>query len=219
MPHPSLAHLHDHHGDFEAFAQLMAQSAQARFGPVWWGVWDQYIAPALGSSGTVVDLGCGPGGLFAPLRQHHPSARIIGVEVQPAMLKAARTLAEKLDVELLESDLLEPLPLPDNSVDAVVAAMVLHEMENPLPLVAEAMRVLRPGGVWLLYDWVKQPLRHYVAGEALSRERLAHFREHCLYTPDDLAFLCESAGLQLLEAIGRRGGDYAMLAVRKPAGA
>jgi ubiquinone/menaquinone biosynthesis C-methylase UbiE len=218
MTHPSLPHLHEHHGDFEAFCQLMAKTAEGRFGPLWWGTWAQYVAPAVGETGTVVDLGCGPGGLFASLRQHHPAARIIGVEVQPAMLRAAQPLAKTLNVEVLEADLLEPLPLPDDSAHALVAAMVLHEMENPLPLIAEAARVLRPGGVWLIYDWVKQPLRHYLAGEVPTAERIAHFREHCLYTPDDLAFLCENAGLQVLEIIGRRGGDYAMLAVQKPLG-
>lgn len=216
MTHPSIAHLHHHHGDFEAFAQAMAQSAAGRFGPLWWGVWQQYVAPAVGAAGTIVDLGCGPGGLLTPLRAQHPHARIIGVEVQPAMLKALRPLAKTLDAQVLEADLLEPLPLADGIADALVAAMVLHEMENPLPLVAEAARVLRPGGVWLIYDWVKQPLQHYLAGQPPTAERIAHFREHCLYAPEDLAFLCENVGLQVLEVIGRRGGDYAMLAVQKP---
>ena len=215
MNHESLHHLHDHHGDFDAFCQLMTESAKGRFGPLWWGVWDQYALPALPEAGTVLDLGCGPGGLFAPLRQRHPRVAIVGVEVQPSMLRAARNLGAQLGCRIVEADLVAPLPLDDASVDVAVAAMVLHEMPNPLLLLREVARLLKPGGVWLIYDWVRQPLRRYVGDEPLDAGRLQRFREHCLYAPDDLAFLCEHVGLEVLEVIGRRGGDYAMLAVAK----
>lgn len=212
----SLDHLAAHHGDFKEFCRLMQETSAGRFGPVWWGVWQAYVAPALPANGTVVDLGCGPGGLFAPLRQHHPQVRIIGVELQPAMLKAAHGAAHDHRAEIVEADLAAPLPLPDASADAVVAAMVLHELPDPTPVLAEAFRILRPGGVLLVYDWCKQPLRSYVAGRALDAGLLEHFREHCLYTPDDLAFLGEHAGFEVQEVVGRRGGHYAMLALRRP---
>jgi len=212
----TLDHLSAHHGDFESFAHLMIETAKGRFGPVWWGVWQQFVTPALPERGCVVDLGCGPGGLFAPLRERHPSVDIVGVEIQPAMLRAARAGALASGATIVEADLAQPLPLPDSSADAVVAAMVLHEMPNPLPLLREVARLLRPGGVLLVYDWVKQPLRAYSQAKTLDADLLQHFREHCLYTPGDLEFLCETAGLQVIETIGRRGGDYAMLALTKP---
>lgn len=210
---PSLPHLHHHHGDFAAFAQVMIESAKTRFGPLWWGVWDQYVAPHLPADGTVVDLGCGPGGLFRTLRAHHPQVHVTGVEIQPAMLVEARKLAQELgNCDLVEADLALQLPLTDGTADAVTASMLLHEMPEPLPVLREMQRILKPGAPFLIYDWVKQPLRQYVDGKVPTGEVLQHFREHCLYTPDDLLFLCETAGLHVVEVIGRRGGDYAMLA-------
>lgn len=212
----TLTHLHGHHGDFEDFAQLMQQTAAGRFTPVFWGIWQQYIAPALPQQGRVVDLGCGPGGLFAPLRRAHPLAQIVGVEYQPAMLRAAEEIAKSLDITLITADLAKPLPLPDGYADVAVAVMVLHELLDPITLLRDTHRLLRSGGTMLIYDWVHQPLRRYSKGEALNADLLQHFREHCLYTPDDLAFMAENAGFVVQEVIGRKNGDYTMLALTKP---
>ena len=213
----TLTHLAAHHGDFADFRDLMVQTAAGRFGPLWWGVWRQHIAPALPAAPTIVDLGCGPGGLFGPMRERHPDARVLGVEIQPMMLEAARVEAARVGAELVEADLASPLPLADNSVHAVAAVMVVHELPYPVPLLAEVARILAPGGCLLIFDWASQPLRHYAGEQELTRDLIEHFREHCLWSPDDLAYLCERQGLEALEVISRRGGDHAMVAVRKPA--
>lgn len=213
--HPSLPHLHGHHGDFEAFRDLMIATSAGRFGAVFWGVFDQYIAPKLPTTGGVLlDVGCGPGGLFAPLRSRRSSTRIVGLDVQPAMVEAARVEAEKLGhVEVIEADLAGALPLPTAGVDVAVASMVLHEMPFPIRLLRELHRVVRPGGALLVYDWVRQPLASYAGDAPLTPELLQHFREHCLYTAEDLVFLAERSGWTLQESIGRRGNHYAMLAL------
>lgn len=215
-PTDSLTHLAGHHGDFEDFARLMQETSAGRFGPLWWGVWQQYVAPAVPVHGKVVDLGCGPGGLFAPLRQAHPEVEICGVELQPAMLRAARELAVTHRVQVSEADLASPLPFADNYFDAATAVMVLHELPFPIPLLQETFRILRSGGVFLLYDWSRMPLQVYAEGKPLDPWLIQHFREHCLYTPDDLAFLATSCGFVVQEVIGRRGGSHAMLALKKP---
>ncbi|MBM4341996.1 MAG: class I SAM-dependent methyltransferase [Deltaproteobacteria bacterium] len=217
MTPSTLHHLAAHHGDFDQFAALMQQTASGRFNEVFWGVWRQYVAPALPETGRVVDLGCGPGGLFAPLRARHPDVALIGVEVQPAMLREARAVAVHVRAEILEADLNLPLPLADACADAVTLAHVLHELPWPVPLLREALRILRPGGACLVFDWVRQPLQSYVEGAELDENLLQHFREHCLYTPDDLAFLCQRAGFEVREIIGRRGGRFAMIALARPA--
>ena len=214
-PTRTLTHLAAHHGDFANFRDLMVQTAPGRFGPIWWGIWQQHIAANLPAAPTVVDLGCGPGGLFAPLRQRHPDARVVGVEIQPMMVEAARVEAERVGAELVEADLASPLPFADGSVDAVTAVMVVHELPYPVPLLAEVARILAPGGCLLIFDWVSQPLRRYAGEQELTPGLIEHFREHCLWAPDDLAYLCERQGLQVLEVIGRRGGDHAMVALRK----
>lgn len=209
----SLQHLSGHHGDFAAFRDLMVETSAGRFGPLWWGVWDQFIhAPE-----TVVDLGTGPGLLLPMLREKLPRARIIGVDMQPLMLETAQENATAAGAELVEADLAQPLPLPDGLADVVTLVMVFHELTFPPPLLEEVLRILKPGGQVVLYDWVKRPLEDYLGEDVLDEQQLQHFREHCLFSDQDLDFLFRRAGFQVQERIGRRGGRFAMLVAQKPA--
>ena len=209
----SIEHLSAHHGDFEAFRDVMIETSAGRFGPLWWGVWDQYI----GAPASVVDLGTGPGLLLPMLRERLPDAALTGVDMQPLMLETARQHAAQAGAALIEADLAEPLPLPDACAEAVTLVMVLHELMFPPSLLDEVVRILRPGGRVLLYDWVKRPLRDYLNEDsALDEGTLQHFREHCLFSGDDLEFLLERAGLQPLERIGRRGERFAIVVAEKP---
>lgn len=214
-PLPSLEHIRRHHGDFDAFHQVMIDTSVGRFGPIWWGVWDQHVAPA--PDADVVDLGTGPGLLLPMLRARIPDGRLIGVEMQPSMLATAELKAAEAGAELLVADLAEPLPLDDDVADVVTAVMVFHELAHPPPLLDEARRLLRPGGVLVLYDWVNRPLRHYLAADQeLTPDTLQHFREHCLFATDDLAFLIERAGFTIREVVGRRGGNFAIIVAELP---
>jgi len=210
----SLSHLQAHHGDFAAFRDVMIETAVTRFGPLWWGAWEQLVAPP--RAATVVDLGCGPGTLLRMLRARDPEGRVIGVDLQPAMLAHARQVAAETGAELVEADLAGPVPLPDEVADVVVSVHLLHELPDPLPLVDEMARLVRPGGVVLLYDWVKFPLEVYLAGQEPDAERLAHFREHCLYAVEDLQFLLRRVGLVLRETITRKDGHYALIVAERP---
>ncbi len=211
----SLSHLQAHHGDFSRFRDVMIETAVGRFGPIWWGVWDQHVRAE--GAVTVVDLGCGPGMLLPQLRDRLPRARLIGVEVQPVMLQTAEQVAADCSAEILAADLAAPLPLPDGCADVVVAVMSFHELQFPPPLIDEACRLLRPGGVFVLYDWVKRPLSEYLGDQPLDAALLQHFREHCLFSTDDLAFLVERAGMTIREVVGRRGGHYAIVVAEKAA--
>ena len=211
----SLPHLAAHHGDFVAFRDVMIDTAPGRFGPIWWGVWEQLVRPPAGA--TLVDLGCGPGMLLPLLRTRHPDARIVGVDAQPAMLAHARTLASTCGAEIVEADLAGPLPLADGVADVVTAVHVLHELLYPVPLVDEMWRILRPGGVLLVYDWVKFPLEAYLEGEEPTEAKIAHFREHCLYQVEDLQFLLRRRGFGIRESLTRRDGHYGIVVAERPA--
>jgi SAM-dependent methyltransferase len=214
MPHPSLDHLRAHHGDFAEFRDAMVNSSAGRFGPIWWGVWKQLVVPPKGA--TILDLGSGPGGLIPGLRSADPDARIIAVEVQPVMLETLRQTAEHHGAEMVVADLHEPLPLADEVADVVVSVMVLHEMMHPPALIDEMWRLTKPGGTLVLYDWVRWSLEDYLEGKEITPGVLEHFREHCLFTPDDLAYLCTRRGFEIVEVVGRRGNHYAIVVATKP---
>ncbi len=93
---------------------------------------------------TVADLGCGTGALAAQLSPW--VGRVVGVDQSPAMLRAAaRRTAGLRNVELRRGGL-EALPLRDRECDAALLVLTLTYLADPRPALAEAARVVRPGG-------------------------------------------------------------------------
>lgn len=87
----------------------------------------------------VLDVGMGTGVVSRALRQR--GARALGVDVEPAMV--AWTRAQGLDAVAGDAC---ALPLPARSVDGWAGAFVLNHLDRPRLALAEAARVVRPGG-------------------------------------------------------------------------
>jgi ubiquinone/menaquinone biosynthesis C-methylase UbiE len=86
---------------------------------------------------TVVDFGCGTGTLAILLKQEHPGARVIGVDVDPRVLEIARAKVDAagVDVELRCAPIAEA-GLAPGSVDRVVTSLVLHHLTEREKLAA-----------------------------------------------------------------------------------
>ncbi|SDY21512.1 Ubiquinone/menaquinone biosynthesis C-methylase UbiE [Micromonospora pattaloongensis] len=99
---------------------------------------------------TVIDVGCGTGRAVAELAQH--GARAIGVDLDPAMLAAARSRFPDIDVRAADAT---DLPLADGQAHGYRADKVYHVLPEPPAALAEARRVLAPGGRIVLVgqDW------------------------------------------------------------------
>jgi SAM-dependent methyltransferase len=113
------------------------------------------LAPAPGSVG--LDVGCGPGGVFALLDEAaEHQARITGIDISAAHLAyaheqiATHGLADR--VEVMQADLRDPLPFDDATFDWVWTADTLSSAEqeqgfpSALAVVRDLVRVTRPGG-------------------------------------------------------------------------
>jgi ArsR family transcriptional regulator len=99
---------------------------------------------------TVADLGCGTGQLaelIAPF-----VCRVIAIDDSAAMLSAARRRLTGFTNVDVRSGRLESLPVEDASVDAALLFLVMHYVPEPGDAVAEAHRVLKPGGRLLIVD-------------------------------------------------------------------
>jgi SAM-dependent methyltransferase len=97
--------------------------------------------------GVALDAACGTGRHSAYLASLGHT--VIGVDSSAAMLERAR---EKVpDGEFHEADL-HDLPLPDDHVDVVVCALALMHIPDIEPVLAELVRVLRPGGSLVISD-------------------------------------------------------------------
>lgn len=134
---------------------------------------------------TVADLGCGAGTLAAALAPH--VRKVIGVDQSAAMLRTARRRLDGApNVELHRGEL-EALPLPTACCDAALAVLVLAYVPEVAPVLAEAARILKPGGRLVLVDLA----RH--GDEAFAR-RLGQARLG--FTPADLTRALAAAGLE-----------------------
>lgn len=111
------------------------------------------------SSWIVADLGCGTGNaaeLLAPVVK-----KVIAVDQSDAMLVAARQrLASFKNVEFVRGDL-EKIPLANASVDVAAMMLVLHHITEPDAAIAEARRIIRPGGALVLLDMVAHDRADY----------------------------------------------------------
>ena len=117
-----------------------------------------------GLSGRVLEVGAGSGVSFA----HYPSSvtELLAVEPEPALRDRATKAAARAPVPVQVVDgMAERLPVVDGSVDAVVIAGVLCSVDDPIAVLSEVKRVLRPGGELRFYE-------HVVARNA----RLARFQ-------------------------------------------
>jgi tRNA (cmo5U34)-methyltransferase len=104
----------------------------------------------------VLDLGTGDGRLLAAIRDHHPEALGVGIDIsEPMLVRAANRFQADHLVELRIHDL--AVPFADmEPLDAVVSGLVIHHLEDERKreLFEEIHTLLAPGGVFANLDLV-----------------------------------------------------------------
>ena len=100
----------------------------------------------------VLDIGCGTGAQSRALARRSGVAAVVGVDQFELFLERARALAADLPNLRFERSDAHDLPFADASFDVVVLHTVLTHVAAPERVVAEAFRVLAPGGTMAIYD-------------------------------------------------------------------
>jgi ubiquinone/menaquinone biosynthesis C-methylase UbiE len=99
--------------------------------------------------GRLLEIGCGVGAELKLVARRHPGLRITGIDLDPRHLTAARDhLAPEIargDIALAMGDAYR-LPFAAASFDCVITIWMLEHVTDPRPILAEARRVLAPGG-------------------------------------------------------------------------
>ncbi len=136
--------------------------------------------------GRLLDVGTGTGRMIELLGPD--AAQAIGIDRSSEMLRLARVKLEAAGIpsSLRQADMYA-LPLADGSADSVVIHQVLHYAQNPASALAEAARVLRPGGRLLVVDFAAHDREDL-------RTRDAHLRLG--FTDEAMAGWFGAAGLE-----------------------
>jgi ubiquinone/menaquinone biosynthesis C-methylase UbiE len=124
------------------------------------------LLSAVPEGGCLVEVGVGTGKLLAELRRR--SATVIGIDNSAPMLEEAGRQAAHdglHDIDLRLGDMAH-LPVIDGGADTAVLNMVLHHAPQPLTVLAEVRRILRPGGTLIIADLCRHEAEW-------ARERLA----------------------------------------------
>jgi 2-polyprenyl-6-hydroxyphenyl methylase / 3-demethylubiquinone-9 3-methyltransferase len=137
----------------------------------------------------LVDVACG-GGLLAP--HVPPGYRYLGVDLLPSAVAVAR--AHGVTAVLGDA---RALPLPDGCADVVVAGEVLEHVHDPAAVLAEACRILAPGGTLLLDTVADTRLARFVAitvGEHVPGGPPPRLHDHRMFVDRDALIRACAAG-------------------------
>jgi ubiquinone/menaquinone biosynthesis C-methylase UbiE len=165
-------------------------------------------AAAMKARGEAIDLGCGPGYLVVELARQAPGLHVTGVDLSDEMLIEARHYARQHGagqvVSFRKGDV-QQIPFDHGSLSLVVSTLSLHHWGDPVAVLDEIARVLRPGGSFLIFDlrrdlsapvwlllWV---VTGFLVSPALRRANEPLASRNAAYTPLEAAELAECSRL------------------------
>jgi ubiquinone/menaquinone biosynthesis C-methylase UbiE len=117
-----------------------------------------FLLPYLRPGIRVVDLGCGPGSLTCDMAALVAPAPVVGIDITDSAITMARSLARERGLSNLAFEVgdAQSTGLPSESVDLVVSSGMLSYVKAPERAIAEAFRLLAPGGVFGAREMAKQ---------------------------------------------------------------
>jgi SAM-dependent methyltransferase len=184
--------------------QRMVTSHTERYNETFWEFYRTQVYARVPEKPIVMDLGCGPGLFLRDVATRFTPSALYGYDLTPAMIEHAKSLGYNgVQPTLAVHNLMAaPLPVATGSIHVVNMTAVLHVLDNPLAVLEEIRRVLMPGGIFFLNDWVRAPLQTYLASRIdqtvspdVSLGRLFRlFPAHNKYTLDDWHWLLTASG-------------------------
>lgn len=146
-------------------------------------------APALAAwldpNWVVGDLGCGTGEITTTIAPF--VSRVVAIDAAPEMIEAARIRTGGCRNVEFQVGELEALPIPDHTLDAAVISLVLHHVADPVKVLKEARRALKPNSPLAIVDMVPHDRESY-------REEMGHL--WLGFSRSDLVGLLAAAGFK-----------------------
>jgi len=153
---------------------------------------------------TVIDLGAGTGLFSAQFAQMEGVRKVYALDISDAMIEYIRrhVRTQHPTIEPLEMEE-SVIPLSKDIADVLVMINLHHEFHEPLALLEECSRVLKPGGKLAVVDWKKKDTAHgppvdkrYLAEEVIRQLEETAFRsiQSYLELPDHFLIWAENTG-------------------------
>jgi len=154
--------------DFSRFADRYDAGLLGRISRPFYRAIEAAAASSLTPGVKVLDVGCGTGALLAQLVRKFDIVGT-GIDPSPQMVQIAQSAHPSLEITAAAA---EELPFADNSFEVVLACLTYHHFANPHAFVAEASRVLAPGGKLVVAEPVLPPAVNALL--ALSAQIIRH---------------------------------------------
>jgi ubiquinone/menaquinone biosynthesis C-methylase UbiE len=169
-----------------------------------------WILQGVEPAGEGLEIGAGLGGLTAQLLTLFPQFRMVATDTDTERVGMAEQVlsgfGKRASVQRADA---VALPFPDGRFDLVLSAAMLHHVIEWDKALAEAVRVLRPGGKLVGYDMLNTaPARLMRVGERDGTT---------LLNPDQLQTALSRLGLTALQTRAALGGTVMRFSARKPA--
>jgi ubiquinone/menaquinone biosynthesis C-methylase UbiE len=159
-------------------------------------------AAGMARRGEAADLGCGPGQLVIELARRAPGLHVTGIDLSDEMIAQGQANARRAGVAdrvSFRQGAAQQIPFPDASLDLVVSTLSLHHWGDPVAVLDEIARVLRPGGSFLVFDLRRDMIApcwlllwfatHVIVPAALHRVNEPLSSRNAAYTPQEAARL------------------------------
>lgn len=158
--------------------------------------------------GKLLELGAGSGAMAASTAENFPGLHLTVSDIDPAMVAVAKQrLAGHSHATVQQADVTR-LPFADESFDCVASHLMLHHVLDWERSLNEAVRVLRPGGIFIGYDLTSTRVAEWVHRADRSPHRLI---DHDAFRP-----ALEAAALESVDVRRGLGGLVVRFSARRP---
>jgi ubiquinone/menaquinone biosynthesis C-methylase UbiE len=182
--------------------------------------------PADGKVNRILDMGTGFGAFATSLKERFPDAEVWGVDVGGPMVRWAHYRAVKMGLDVnFAQRLAEDTKFESGSFDIVVSYILHHEVRPDVheKIIAEAYRVLRPGGTYFPVDFVTAGNPRYMGkGDVMRKASIwqDHRYNHEVWSPSyretDFPGLIRKVGFVDVKVDAKTGTSFGDLRATKP---
>lgn len=148
-------------------------------------------------SPRVLDVGTGTAQIPVELCRRSESSQVTGIDLAGEMLKLGRLniehagLANRIRLEQVDA---KQMPFTDASFDAVISNSIVHHIPEPIKVLAEMLRLLRPGGLLFVRDLMRPPdaetveqiVQSYAGNENPHQQKMFRESLHAALTLEEI---------------------------------